>query len=183
MDRNITLPQLWPQTVSAEYLLELCAGGTKINVPPLETRSYRDPHGTEVTVQEYAVDFSDTAACTEIRVRLLLANSEPGYHYLNPQFTVSAPALCGEFCQRMEDSSRGWFRKLDQVIRASGRKADYKRASKREKALGYTGVIVIDGVESGDASLVLRQYAKNRRREARKAGRKTNCRVPKLRQP
>ncbi len=173
-----TLPPLWPQVAPAQSLLELSKAGELIEVPSLNARTYQDPTGAEVSVQEFAVDFEDPGACTEIRLRQLLNANKPGVHYLNPQFTVSASDLCGTFCEQTEKSSRGWFRNLDRVVRTRGRKAMYKQANRKEKSLGYAGVIVIHGKGPSDAGPLLRKFAKIRQREQRKTGRKSHYRTP-----
>jgi len=125
-------------------------------------RTYHDPDGTQVTVREYQVDWSDPATCTEIRMLALQANDEPGNHYLNPQFTVSAPTECDEFNIRVSLASRTWFRTLDRLVRTRGRKTKYKQSNSKEKALGYTGIIVIEGNSPEDAVPLLRKLARSR---------------------
>ena len=176
---SLTLPRLWPRATPAQYLLELVKKGEPIEVPLPVTRRFHDPTGTAVTVQEHAVDFNDAAACTEIRVRQLLANKEPGCHYLNPRFTVSASGLCGEFCNRVSSCSRAWFRHLDRVVTTRGRKATYRQANKKEKSLGYTGVVVIHGAAPQDAGPLLRDFTKIRRRAQRSPVRNSQSQLPK----
>jgi hypothetical protein len=155
------MPETWPHYAPAQFILNLVNEGHDIELPPICT------NGTVIKVNEYQVDFNDPAACTEIRLRHIVKSGEQGWHYLNPQFTVSADNIQEPFCDKMWGCSRRWFQRLDKQFHTRGRKHVYKSATLKEKTLGYSGVLVIDGdTKRGDG--ILRTLANVRRKEERK---------------
>jgi len=178
MSKPIVLPKFWPRQIDAPQLLALAKSGKPIEVPPIRTRTYRLDSGHDLSVHEYAVDFSDPAACTEIRLIRLKETNPPGYHYLNAQYTVSTTDDGPALCIHAERCSRAWFKNLDRLVHTRGRKAVYRQAKQQdnvEALYGYVGVLLLDGNGPLDPRKMLRDVAKARRREKRQTNETPTC--------
>ena len=139
-------------------------------IPDAMTQGFEVPrketsHGTghdRVVVQEHFVDFSDEVLATAARLAIVLSTEQPGCHYLNPMFTVSAQEASFAFSFHAEACCNTWCGRLDRTVRIRGRKSILKVDSKLERMLRHTGVLVTGGVVK-DARPLLRFIARVRK--------------------
>ena len=131
MSDKTVLPENWPKAVHIHELLALARKGKSIIVPAVGTRSYTLDSGHKLTTQEFAVDFEDPAACTEIRLLQLKNASPTGHYFINPQFTVSTAEDGTAFCIAAEAASCRWFKQLDRLYPKSVRRAMFKQAKRQ----------------------------------------------------
>lgn len=129
----------WPRYAPVQLLQVLMKQGREVEIPVLRKS------GKHAQVHEYCVDFNYPAMCTLIRMIGLLKSQRDGVCYLNPQFTVTAETIDGQFCKQVNSCTRRWFQHLDESFMPGGRKRAHRMASLAEKQFGFRGVVIENG--------------------------------------
>jgi len=98
----------------------------------------------KVTITRHTIDWNDVEGSVQ---RRLAAPASETKSYVNPMFTVTAPADCPTqaFVKQARRAQIIWNKRLARVLGTGNRKRQIKTADPDTRQLKFTGIMVLNG--------------------------------------